>query len=105
MMLSPRSSAYGPLTLVDLDDPVPERGEVLIEVLACGVCRTDLQLCEGDLEARTLPIVPGHQIVGTVMGVGPDMAGLDVGRRVGVAWIASTCGRCRFCRTGREKSV
>jgi propanol-preferring alcohol dehydrogenase len=79
-------------------------GEVCIEVSACAVCRTDLQLAEGDLAARRLPIVPGHQIVGRIVGHGPgvDAAAHPLGSRVGVAWIASTCGRCRFCTSGRE---
>jgi len=75
---------------------------VAIQVAACGVCRTDLQICEGDLEAQVLPIIPGHQVVGTVVGVGDDVGSMAVGDRVGVAWIASTCGECRFCRSGRE---
>jgi alcohol dehydrogenase, propanol-preferring len=92
----------GPLVRSEGPRPVPAPGEVLIAVHACAVCRTDLQLAEGDLVARRLPIVPGHQIVGTVAGLGPDVAGHAVGDRVGVAWIAATCGHCRFCRSGRE---
>jgi propanol-preferring alcohol dehydrogenase len=102
LMSTPTPVAERPLSLLEMDDPVPEPGDVVIEVIACGVCRTDLQLCEGDLEAQVLPIVPGHQIVGTVIGPGPAPPGFDVGDRVGVAWIASTCGTCRFCRAGRE---
>jgi propanol-preferring alcohol dehydrogenase len=82
--------------------PVLVPGDVLIDVAACAVCRTDLQLCEGDLPARTLPIIPGHQIVGSVAALGEGVVGLGIGDRVGVAWIASTCGTCRFCRSGRE---
>ena len=68
------------------------------------MCRTDLQLCEGDLVAHALPVVPGHQVVGTVSALGAGVGGdaVVVGDRVGVAWIASTCGRCRFCSSGRE---
>lgn len=77
-------------------------GDVLVEVGACAVCRTDLQLCEGDLVARKLPVVPGHQVVGRVVRVGSAVQGRAVGDRVGVAWIAGTCGRCRFCRNDRE---
>ena len=77
-------------------------GDVAIEVGACGVCRTDLQLCEGDLAPRTLPIVPGHQVVGRVVEVGSEVDRPAVGERVGVAWIAGTCGTCRFCTDGRE---
>lgn len=83
-------------------DAAPGAGEVLIDVTACGVCRTDLQICEGDLTARRLPIVPGHQVVGSVRQVGAGVEDLPVGTRVGVAWIAGTCGHCRFCASGRE---
>lgn len=83
-------------------DPRPAAGEVLVEVTACAMCRTDLQLCEGDLVARRLPVVPGHQVVGRVVAVGDGVGAARLGERVGVAWIASTCGRCRFCSTGRE---
>jgi propanol-preferring alcohol dehydrogenase len=91
-----------PLRLVELDVPRPGRGEILLRVRACGVCRTDLQLAEGDLVARTLPIIPGHQIVGIVEAVGPESAGWRVGDRAGVAWLASTCGTCAWCIEGRE---
>lgn len=102
VLRSPRPAAEHPLELVDA--PAPELGadEVLVDVTACAVCRTDLQLCEGDLEAQRLPVVPGHQVVGTVAQRGADVTDPEVGTRVGVAWIASTCGRCRFCTSGRE---
>jgi propanol-preferring alcohol dehydrogenase len=90
---------------MELDDvPTPDLGpvDVLIDVRACGVCRTDLQLCEGDLTARRLPIIPGHQVVGAIAAVGSAVTDLAVGDRVGVAWIAGACGRCRFCTSGRE---
>lgn len=92
-----------PLSAVTMDAPDPGPGEVRVAVSVCAVCRTDLQLCEGDLAARRLPIVPGHQIVGIVeaTGGGTD-GGLNVGDRVGIAWIAGACGTCRFCRSGRE---
>ena len=85
-------------------DPRPGPRDVLIEVTACAVCRTDLQIAEGDLEARRLPIVPGHQIVGRIAGHGSevDPSAYPLDSRVGVAWIASTCGSCRFCVLGRE---
>ncbi len=73
-----------------------------MEVGACGVCRTDLQLVEGHLPARHLPVVPGHQVVGRIAGIGPEVSGWELGERVGVGWLASTCGRCRFCVSGRE---
>jgi propanol-preferring alcohol dehydrogenase len=89
---------------VHREAPEPGEGEVQIEVSACAVCRTDLQLVRGDLPARRTPIVPGHQIVGRVRARGPqvDPDTCPIGERVGVAWIAGTCGVCRFCRSGRE---
>lgn len=83
-------------------EPDPSPGEIVIRVAACGVCRTDLQLAEGDLGARRLPIVPGHQAVGRVESVGAGVSGWVVGDRAGVAWLAGTCGRCRHCVAGRE---
>jgi propanol-preferring alcohol dehydrogenase len=82
-----------PLRIVDIEIPDPAEGEVLIRVSACGVCRTDLHVVEGDLPLRLTPITPGHQIVGTVHGTG---------QRVGVAWLRCTCGVCKFCLSGRE---
>ena len=92
------------LVLVDREDPTPAPGEVLVDVAACAVCRTDLQIVEGDLPARRLPVVPGHQVVGRVRQYGPgvDPGLLPVGTRVGVAWTAGCCGSCRFCASGRE---
>lgn len=92
----------GPLRLASLDDPRPGPGEVLVDVRACAVCRTDLQLVEGDLPARRLPVVPGHQVVGVVREVGDGTSADLIGRRVGIAWLAGVCGGCRFCRSGRE---
>lgn len=92
------------LVLTERPDPDPGPGEVLLDVAACAVCRTDLQIVSGDLAARRVPIVPGHQAVGRVRALGPEVAvpGLDVGTRVGVAWTGGCCGRCRFCTSGRE---
>ena len=87
---------------MDWPDPSPGPGEVRLRVTACGVCRTDLQLCEGDLAARRLPIVPGHQVTGLVDAVGAGVDGWAAGDRAGVTWLAGTDGSCRFCRTGRE---
>jgi propanol-preferring alcohol dehydrogenase len=89
---------------VDRPAPEPGPGEVRIDVSACAVCRTDLQIAEGDLALRRQPVVPGHQIVGRVSARGPglDDGSPPVGARVGVAWIASACGTCRFCIDGRE---
>lgn len=94
-----------PLALDEIPEPEPGPRDVVIDVTACGVCRTDLQLVEGDLAPRRLPIVPGHQVVGRVRAVGAEVtggAGPAIGDRVGVAWIATACGTCRFCRGGRE---
>ncbi len=82
--------------------PHPGRDEVVVRVRACGVCRTDLHLCEGDLPARAPRRVPGHEIVGEVVASGPDASRFTDGDRVGVAWLRRTCGRCAACRSGRE---
>ncbi len=91
-----------PLASVDIRGPEPGADELVVEVAACGVCRTDLQLAEGDLESRSLPIVPGHQVVGRVAALGDGVSDWSIGDRVGVAWLAGTCGICRHCRAGRE---
>ncbi len=90
-----------PLVLEDVPEPEPRAGEVLVAVSACGVCRTDLHVVEGDLPPRKLPVVPGHQAVGTVAKAGPGAEAL-LGKRVGVAWLHAACGTCRFCRKGLE---
>src|SRR5512137_406825 len=84
--------AAGPLQLVDLPDPVAGPGEVVIRVSACGVCRTDLQIAEGDIATRRLPIVLGHQPVGRVESVGPGVNGWAVGDRAGAGWFGGSCG-------------
>lgn len=98
----PGPIAARPLRWVELADPVPGPREVRIRVEACGVCRTDLHLAEGDLLPRRPRTVPGHEVVGRVDAVGPGCERLVVGDRVGVAWLRGTCGACRWCRTGRE---
>lgn len=98
----PRKAAEGPLREVDRPLPSPGPGELLLRVSACAVCRTDLQICEGDLAARRTPIVPGHQIVGQVEALGPEVGDWRVGDRAGVAWLAGTDGTCAQCRAGRE---
>lgn len=98
----PAPIGENPLRLVELPVPRPGPGEILLEVTACGVCRTDLQLSEGDLAARRLPIVPGHQAVGRVAALGEGVSEWRVGDRAGVAWLGSTCGECRYCAAGRE---
>ena len=91
-----------PLHVSEVDRLEPAEGEIVIDVAACGVCRTDLQLVEGDLAARVLPVVPGHQVVGRVARVGERVADWAVGERAGVAWLAGACGSCEYCRSGRE---
>lgn len=91
-----------PLRCHDVEMPAPDVGEVLLRVLACGVCHTDLHVVEGDLPAHRLPLVPGHQVVGVVERTGPGVRDFTIGQRVGVAWLASACGACAFCRAGRE---
>jgi alcohol dehydrogenase, propanol-preferring len=86
----------------DAPAPSPRPGEVALRVLACGVCRTDLHIVDGELEHPHLPLVPGHEIVGEVTAAGADVHDLAEGDRVGVPWLAWTCGECRYCRTGRE---
>jgi propanol-preferring alcohol dehydrogenase len=81
--------------------PSPGRGEVLVKVLACGVCRTDLHVVDGDIPAN-YPIVPGHEIVGEVIAAGPEVEGMPLGMRVGIPWLGRACGECAFCREGRE---
>ncbi|MBF4766743.1 zinc-dependent alcohol dehydrogenase family protein [Nocardioides agariphilus] len=92
----------GPLLPVTRPVPTPERHEVLVRVTACGVCRTDLHLCEGDLAPRSRGVIPGHQVVGRVASKGEDVTGLDLEQRVGIAWLRRTCGECRWCRSGAE---
>jgi alcohol dehydrogenase, propanol-preferring len=98
----PGPAAEGPLRSVTLPDPEPGTGEVRIRVTACGVCRTDLHLAEGDLAPRRPRTVPGHEVVGVVDAIGPGAERFEVGERIGIAWLRGTCGRCRWCRTGRE---
>jgi propanol-preferring alcohol dehydrogenase len=92
----------GPLRPVERPEPEPGQGEVRVRVRACGVCRTDLHLVEGDLPPRRPRTVPGHEVVGVVDVRGPGAGRFAVGDRVGIAWLRGTCGRCRWCRTGRE---
>jgi len=91
-----------PLTLTDLPKPTPGPGQVLIRVNACGVCRTDLHVVEGELAPHRSPIVPGHQVVGVVEALGPGADRFPMGARVGVPWLHQTCGVCEYCRSGRE---
>jgi alcohol dehydrogenase, propanol-preferring len=91
-----------PLTLEDRPEPRPPAGEVCVRVAACGVCRTDLHVVDGELPHPKLPIVPGHEIVGRIEAIGANVKTLSVGMRVGIPWLGRTCGQCRYCREGRE---
>jgi propanol-preferring alcohol dehydrogenase len=90
------------LKLVELPAPRPGRGQLLIKVSACGVCRTDLHIVDGELARGKLPIVPGHEIVGTVIERGAGVERFAIGERVGVPWLGSTCGTCGYCSSARE---
>jgi propanol-preferring alcohol dehydrogenase len=94
--------ASGPMRLGERPDPLPGQDEVLLSVRACGVCRTDLHLAEGDLRPRGARRIPGHEVVAEVVGLGAGSNRFRVGDRVGAAWLARTCGSCRFCRRGAE---
>jgi propanol-preferring alcohol dehydrogenase len=91
-----------PLELTEIPTPIPKDDEVLIRVAACGICRTDLHVVEGDLPVHTQHVVPGHQVVGRIAGLGNDVTGFSLDQRVGVAWLNRTCGVCSFCRSDRE---
>src|SRR5829696_5240939 len=90
-----------PLRLVERPVPAPGPSELLVEIAACGVCRTDLHIADGDLDGP-LPIVPGHEIVGRVAALGPGSDGFAAGDRVGIPWLGRTCGTCSYCRSGQE---
>lgn len=98
----PQPIAERPLTLDDVDVPEPGRGEVRLKVEMCGVCHTDLHTVEGDLALPKLPVTPGHQVVATVDARGEGAERYEVGDRVGVAWLYSTCGECLYCQSGQE---
>ena len=91
-----------PLIMREQPTPEPKGGEILVEIAACGVCRTDLHVVDGELPHPKLPIVPGHEIVGRIAAVGSGVAGFAVGDRVGVPWLGFTCGICAYCSAGRE---
>src|SRR5215207_9584096 len=91
-----------PLALREGPVPAPGVGEILLEVAACGVCRTDLHVVDGELTEPKLPIIPGHEMVGRVAALGAGVAGFRTGERIGVPWLAATCGVCPYCVAGRE---
>ena len=90
------------LQLQEMPDPVPGPGQVLVKISACGVCRTDLHVVDGDLSEPKLPIIPGHEIVGTVSALGADVDNFKLGQRVGIPWLGRTCGCCSYCMSGAE---
>jgi propanol-preferring alcohol dehydrogenase len=91
-----------PLVAAAVPDPEPGPGEIRVRVRACAICRTDLHVIEGELPSRRLPLVPGHQVVGTVEALGPGAGRFRPGERVGIAWLRATCGACAACRAGAE---
>jgi propanol-preferring alcohol dehydrogenase len=90
------------LQLLEKPDPIPGHGEVQVRVLACGVCRTDLHVVDGELPEPKLPIIPGHEIVGTVSALGEGVDHFKLGERVGIPWLGRTCGCCSYCKSGLE---
>ncbi|MGE5097755.1 MAG: zinc-dependent alcohol dehydrogenase family protein [Betaproteobacteria bacterium] len=102
-MLAMRLHAAGePLREDEVPVPEPREGEVLVRVRACGVCRTDLHIVDGELAASAWPVTPGHEVVGEVAASGPKAGRFDLGERVGIPWLGGTCGRCAFCARDRE---
>ena len=103
MVLDRTSNVSGrPLQLCDRPIPIPKPNQVLVKIHVCGVCRTDLHVVEGELPDIPLPLIPGHQAVGTVTQVGSEVSEVKEGDRVGIAWLQGTCGQCEFCTSGRE---
>ncbi len=102
LLKKPNPVAHRPLNPDELDDPQPGPGTVRVKVSVCGVCHTDLHTVEGELGSMSLPVVPGHQVVGTVDALGPKVRGVKIGARLGIAWLHDTCGACRFCRQENE---
>jgi len=98
----PAEASSNPLQLIDRPIPMPASGEVLLKIRVCGVCRTDLHVVEGELKDIALPLIPGHQAVGTVVTAGAGVEDVREGDRLGIAWLQGTCGLCRFCTGGRE---
>ena len=102
LLYDPAPVEMRPLVMEDAPLPIPAGDELLVRVHACGICRTDLHVVEGELAPRRRPVIPGHQIVGDVVMCGAGTSGFTAGDRVGVAWLQRTCGVCRYCSTGRE---
>jgi propanol-preferring alcohol dehydrogenase len=91
-----------PLEWTELSDRIPGAGEIRVAVTACGVCRTDLHVVDGELPAPQVPIVPGHEIIGRIDAIGPRVSGFEIGQRVGIPWLGHTCGTCPYCSMHRE---
>ena len=91
-----------PLKLVEREAPALLAHQILLSVKACGICRTDLHIIDGELNQPNLPLILGHQIVAEIKALGDDVTGFTVGQRVGVPWLGQTCGHCQFCLSGRE---
>src|SRR5262245_31528844 len=102
VLRQPNKVDLRPLKLDDVPIPQPSADEVLVQVHACGICRTDLHVLEGDLKPRRPAVIPGHQIVGIVEAMGANVSEFMPGDRVGIAWLNRTCGSCEFCRGSRE---
>ncbi|MDR6305203.1 propanol-preferring alcohol dehydrogenase [Nitrobacter vulgaris] len=96
------SAPATPLRMQERDDPIPGDGEIRIKISACGVCRTDLHIVDSELPDIRYPVIPGHEIVGRIDLMGTGVTGYQIGDRVGVPWLGSTCGLCRYCRLGME---
>jgi len=102
VLRAPAAIETNPLQYADAATPQPKSGEVLVRVRACGVCRTDLHVIEGELPPRKSPVIPGHQVVGVVERQGENARRFGIGARVGVAWLHRTDGTCEYCRSGAE---
>ena len=102
VLREPAPVESSPIELTDIPLPVPQDDEILVKVSACGICRTDLHVVEGELSVRRSAIIPGHQVVGRIIALGDGVRGFELGQRVGIAWLHRTCGVCRFCTSGRE---
>ncbi len=108
-LFSPAAIELNPLVFEELPIPQPGRGQVRIKVSVCGVCHTDLHIAEGDIHPPHFPVTPGHQVVGVVNAIGEapankknNLPALEIGQRVGVPWLQSTCGECEYCKRGEE---
>jgi propanol-preferring alcohol dehydrogenase len=102
LLKAPRPIEEKPLIMAEVEKPTPGPKEVRLKILTCGICHTDLHIVEGELPSKKLPVIPGHQIVGIVEAAGKKVTRFRAGDRVGVAWLNSTCGKCKFCLKGKE---